>query len=73
MIIIGDSPKISFLILSEFKWVNQLLFPLKLSKNQMSSDDFRQKTIDLNWFNIRNEVWWQIEADSQASPNFSKK
>ena len=57
VIIIGDSLKISFLILSEFKRVNQLLFPLKLSKNQMFSDDFRQKTIDLNWFNIRNEVW----------------
>ena len=38
---VRDHLQISFLILNELKEINQLLFPLKSSENQMFPDDFR--------------------------------
>ena len=43
-----DRRKISLLILSEFRRINLVLFPLKMSENLWFSDDFRgeQKLIN---------------------------
>ena len=52
--------QISLLILSEFKRINQLLFPLKSPENQRFSDDFRgdkSKLIPSKSFNIRSKFW----------------
>ena len=46
-------------ILSKFKQINQLLFPLKSSKNLRFSSDFRcsrSLLIRLNSFNVRNKL-----------------
>ena len=55
-------------ILSEFKRINQLLFPLKLPENGRFFDDFlgnRSSLICLNLLNIRSGIW----EDSLAISN----
>ena len=52
--------QISFIILSVFKQINQLLFPLKSSDNHRFSDDLRGnrgQLIHLKSFNIRSKSW----------------
>ena len=54
--------QILLLILKEFKLINYLLLPLKLSESLYFSDDFRgkrSKLIRLNLFNARSEIWRQ--------------
>ena len=51
---------ISLLMSSEFKRINQFLFPLKLSENDKFTDDFignRSFLIRLNSLNIRCVIW----------------
>ena len=77
-----DYLQISLLILSELKWIKQLLFPLKSSENQRFSDDFRRnrsQSIRFNSLNIRSEIWrWFLEKlfpiyiEIQAEKNFLK-
>ena len=55
-----DRLQILFLILDEFKRINEVSIPLKSSKNQGFSDDFRKNRnwlILLNLLNIRSEIW----------------
>ena len=57
---LAKSGKTLVLIWSEFKRINSLLFPLKLSENSRFSNDFRgnrsYKT-RLNPLNIRSAIW----------------
>ena len=48
--------QISLLILSVFKEINSLLFPLKSSESHRFSDDFRGNRICLNSPNIISEI-----------------
>ena len=60
MVILKDRLRIVLLILSEFKLITQLLFPLKSSENLWLSDDFRgnrSELIGLNSLNISSEIW----------------
>ena len=60
--------QISFLILSIFKWIDDLLSSLKSSKNPTFSDDFKNREIspliDLNSLNIQNTKLRMEVADS---------
>ena len=51
---IKDCRKISLLILSKFKQINELLFPLKLSESHIGGN--RSKLIHLNTLNVRNKI-----------------
>ena len=52
---VKDCLKISLLMLSEFKQINQLLLPLKSSKNQW----FKSQQTPLNSFNIKSDICWR--------------
>ena len=55
----GDHLRTSFLILGEFRRINQLKFPLKSSENRRFSDDFMKKRsylIRLNLIHIRSKI-----------------
>ena len=52
--------KIMLLRLSEFKWINWLLFPLKSSENQWFFNHFRGNKswwIRINSLDIKSEIW----------------
>ena len=51
---VKDCRKISLLILSKFKQINELLFPLKLSESHIGGN--RSKLIHLNTLNVRNKI-----------------
>ena len=56
-----DHIQISSLILSKFKWINELLFPLKLSKILWCFKGNGSWLINLNSLNIRSEIWiWSL-------------
>ena len=63
--LIRDHLQISLLILSEFKRINQFLFPLKLPENHRFSDDFMgNRSYIFNSLNIRSKIWrWSLSDD----------
>ena len=69
----SDCQQIWLLILSEFKQINQLLFPLKFWKNRRFSDYFwgdRNYSIRLYSLNIRTEIWRRSLIKIKVSSGF---